>query len=137
MSLKAALVAALKADATLAALHGGRVSASHPPRGSALPSVTVRAASDARGKDLSGHTDQRVARVLFVIRASSDYSAETVARALDAFLPALAKTTSGDVTFRTVLQAAETEDYAQPGDGTDQGPRLRVVDYRIDYFLVL
>jgi len=137
MSLKSALVAALKADAPLAALVAGRVSASHPARGSAMPSVTVRAASDVRGKDLSGHTEQRVARVLFMIRASSDYSAETVARALDVLLPTLAKTTSDDVTFRTVLQAAESEDYAQPGDGTDQGPRLRVVDYRIDYFLAL
>ncbi len=135
MSLKSALVAALKADATLADLHSGRVSASHPARGSAMPSVTVRAASDARGKDLSGHTDQRVARVLFVVRAASDHSAETVARALDDMLPTLKGSTVGDVTFRAVLQAAESEEYAQPGDGTDQGPRLRVVDYRIDYFL--
>ena len=132
-SLKATLITLLKAEPTLSDLVAARIYPSHPARGAALPSITVSFASDARAKTLIGHTDQRLARALFTARASTDLTAEAIAKALDAFLPTLQRTTHGAIEIVTVLQQPETEDYAAPNDGTDTGPRIRIVDYRFDY----
>ena len=133
-TVKAGLVAALKADAGVSSIVGARVYPSHAPKLAAKPRVIVHLASDERGRTLAGHTNQRVARALMECQADTDLAAETLARAVDAMFTALQLGGSlGGCTVETCLQAAEGDTYADPGDGGDAGTFTRLVDYRIDY----
>jgi len=135
-TLKAGLVAALKADAGVSAIVGSRVLPNHAPKTTALPLIVVHVPSDVRGNVFSGHTDQRVARAVMECQAATDLVAENLARAVDALLGSYATggTMSGCV-VETCLQQAETDDYMIAGNGSDAGTFVRVVDYRFDYRL--
>lgn len=134
-TLKEALITALKAESTITALVGSRVFPNHPARGALRPCLVVLVASDVRGQSVGGHTPQRIARVLLDCQAATDATAESIARALDSYLPTLGQTTISGLSVKTCIQQSESDTYTQPGTGGDVGVYSRVLDYRFDYRL--
>lgn len=134
-TLKEALITALKAESTITAIVSTRVFPNHPARGAARPCLVVIVASDTRGRDLSGNTTQRFARILFDCQGTTDATAESIARALDAYLPTLKATSISGIPVVNCLQEPESDAYTQPGTGGDVGVYSRVVEYKFDYRL--
>lgn len=133
-TLKAGLISAIKADAALAAIVGGRVMPNFVAKSATRPCIVVRVVSDVRGRVLAGHTTERIARVLIEIQDSRDATVEALARRLDAFLQEFTTGgTLGGCHVRTCLQVNEVDTRDANADGTDTGIFRRLIDYRFAY----
>lgn len=129
----AALVAALKADATLAGVVGGRIYPEHPPGSIGLQSsLCYQVISERRTYHLRGASGLPIARVRFTVRSQSFADCSAVRKRLrdrfDGFIGPIGTVGVAFCQFFDVV-----DQYKDPIPGADKGTYVRMIDLKFKF----
>jgi hypothetical protein len=136
LDLRASLVAALKADATVAAVAGAQVYPLTLPERKNPPAVLYHVEDQDRRESLDGPTGSAEARARVGCGSKAGFAdcaplAAAVRRLLDGLTGRLGG--SGGVYVEACVSAGEHDHYDPPDDGSDRGTYWTVLDYLILY----
>lgn len=120
LGFKAAIVAAVKADATLTGLIGGRIEPQRNYQPDIRPAITY-AVQRNWGVDLDGRDGSIQARVAFSVHATTLDEAESIINALADALGNLQQATLSGLTILASWPEDDPDSYDWPDDASDDG----------------
>jgi Protein of unknown function (DUF3168) len=133
VSLRSAVVAALKANPRVSALIGARIFPGIVPQSQPKPALTVRLLSDVPGYNLSGSDGTSTARVEFTAVSKLLRDDASLADAIRNAFNWLSNTTLGGLPILLCFLDPEADDFTDPGDGTGRADIRTQITYLIRY----
>jgi hypothetical protein len=132
-TIRAALVAALMADPTVASLVEARVMPGIVTEKTLKPAVAVHLLNDSPGRNLSGPDGTSTARVQFTSVSKLLTDDEAVAEAVRNLADGLLNANLGGLPILFAILDPEADDYTDVGDGTGRAVIRTTMTYLIRY----
>ena len=135
VTFRRALVAALKADAGVAAIAGAKIYPIRAPQTAKYPALLYQVQEQDRMHDLDGVAGITAADVQIGCGSPLLSEAETLAEAVRSLMDGITDVLA-DITQVETLSASERDLYDSPADASDVGTYWIVLTYRFRYHYV-